>query len=75
MKTNWITAIVLTLMAAYAIGQGTARLNITVQRAPHDGNDNDLFYSLIDTETGTRCYAVTKFYHEGTAISCVPKGK
>ena len=67
--------IVLALFAAYAFGQLQPRLTIEAQHGGSGSNDNDLFYFIEDKETGTRCYAVTKFYHEGTSINCVPKGK
>ena len=59
------------LIAAYALGQSQPRLTIESQRGVD--NSNDIFYFVEDKETGTRCYAVTKIYHDGTAISCVER--
>lgn len=63
--------IVALLVGAVALGEQLPRLTIELQKM----ENNSVFYFVEDKETGTRCYAFTKDYKEGTAISCVPKGK
>lgn len=65
---KWLVGIA--LLAAYALGQSQPRLTIELQKADSEGG---AFYFVEDKQTGTRCYAYSRFYHDGAAISCVPR--